>query len=142
MLAATVSWAMYNVLTRRYMPQGSPIAHTSWIMAAGAAVLLAFALAGGSPVHGLSLKGTGAMAVMVVCGTVLAYLFWGAGIARLGAGRTAIFINLVPVFAMLTGALIGALPSKAQVGGGVLVLSGVAISMLPYRRRTGVARPS
>jgi len=142
MLAATVSWAMYNVLTRRYMPQGSPIAHTSWIMAAGAAVLLVFALISDSQFHGLGVKASGAMAVMVVGGTVLAYLFWGAGIARLGAARTAIFINLVPVFAMLTGAFFGALPTKAQLGGGALVLGGVVISMLPRRRPAGASQPS
>lgn len=142
MLTATLSWAIYNVLTRRYMPQGSPVAHTSWIMTAGAAILLAFALGSDSHIHALGLKAGIAMAVMVACGTVLAYLFWGLGIARLGAGRTAIFINLVPVFAMLTGIFFGTLPSGAQLMGGLLVLGGVAISMLPPRRVPGNARAS
>ncbi len=134
MLAATLSWAMYNVLTRRFMPQGSPLAHTTWIMAAGALALLAFALGSGSHVHALKATAAGSMALMVVGGTVLAYLFWGMGISRLGAGRTAIFINLVPVFAMLTGAFVGKLPTGAQLAGGLLVLAGVVISMLPVRR--------
>jgi drug/metabolite transporter (DMT)-like permease len=134
MLAATFSWAMYNVLTRRFMPQGSPLAHTTWIMAAGALALLAFALGSGTHVRPMEAPAVASMALMVVGGTVLAYLFWGLGIARLGAGRTAIFINLVPVFAMLTGAFLGKLPSGAQLAGGVLVLGGVVISMLPSRR--------
>jgi drug/metabolite transporter (DMT)-like permease len=134
MLVATLSWAMYNVLARRYMPQGSPLAHTSWIMTAGAAVLLAVALGSGSHLHALGTKAGFSMAAMVIGGTVLAYLFWGMGIARLGAGRTAIFINLVPVFAMLTGAFVGKLPTSAQLVGGLLVLGGVVISMLPVRR--------
>jgi drug/metabolite transporter (DMT)-like permease len=65
---------------------------------------------------------------------VLAYLFWGMGIARLGAARTSIFLNLVPVFAMLVGALLGTLPSLAQIIGGLLVLGGVSISMYQPRR--------
>jgi drug/metabolite transporter (DMT)-like permease len=129
MIAATLSWAAYNVLTRRYMPQGSPIAHTSWIMAAGALVLLAVALASGSHIHALGMRAGLAMGFMVVAGTVLAYLFWGLGIVRLGAGRTAIFINLVPVFAMLSGTFIGDMPTGAQLIGGLLVLGGVLISM-------------
>lgn len=137
MLIATLSWAMYNVLSRRYMPQGSPIANTSWIMAAGASVLLAAALGSGEHIRAPSAGASMAMGMMVVGGSVLAYLFWGLGIARLGAGRTAIFINLVPVFAMLTGALLGAPPSRAQLAGGALVLGGVAISMLPPRRSAG-----
>ncbi len=135
MLAATFSWAAYNILTRRFMPQGSPLAHTSWIMAAGALALLAFALGSGSHIHAVGEKAIESMVLMVVGGTVLAYLFWGMGIVRLGAGRTAIFINLVPVFAMLTGSVIGKLPSGAQLVGGLLVLSGVIIAMLPSRRR-------
>lgn len=142
MLAATLSWALYNILTRRFMPQGSPLAHTSWVMAAGAAVLLVVALGSHSPVHAVDLKAGAALAVMVVAGTVLAYLFWGMGIARLGAGRTALFINLVPVFAMLTGAAVGALPSGAQLAGGLLVLGGVAIAMLPSRRLAPASRAS
>lgn len=140
MLTATLSWAAYNVLTRRYMPQGSPLAHTSWIMAAGALVLLAVALFSGSHIHALGAKAGAAMAFMVIAGTVLAYLFWGIGIAHLGAGRTSIFINLVPVFAMLTGVFIGDVPTGAQLAGGLLVLGGVIISMLPPRRLAASAR--
>lgn len=134
MLAATLSWALYNILTRRYMPQGSAIANTSWIMAVGAALLLMSALGSHSHIHTLDTKASIAMAVMVVGGTVLAYLFWGIGIARLGAARTAIFLNLVPVFAMLISAGIGMPPTTAQLVGGLLVLGGVTISMLPPRR--------
>jgi drug/metabolite transporter (DMT)-like permease len=134
MLAATTSWALYNILTRRYMPQGSAIANTSWIMAVGAVLLLSVALDSDSHIHMLDLKAGIAMAIMVVGGTVLAYLFWGIGIARLGAARAAIFLNLVPVFAMLTSAIIGTLPSASQLAGGLLVLGGVTLSMLPTRR--------
>ncbi len=134
MVAATVSWAMYNILARRYMPQGSPLAHTSWIMTAGAVVLLAFAVGTGSQLHALGAMAGVSMAIMVIGGTVLAYLFWGMGIARLGAARTAIFLNLVPVFAMLLGALMDASPTAPQLAGGLLVLGGVTISMLPSRR--------
>jgi len=134
MVAATLSWAFYNILTRRYMPQGSAFANTSWIVAAGAFLLLAVALGSDSHVHALGVKASLAMVVMVIGGTVLAYLFWGIGIARLGAARAAIFLNLIPVFAMLIGAALGTLPSAAQMVGGLLVLGGVTISMLPQRR--------
>lgn len=134
MMVANLSWAAYNVLVRRYMPQASPIANTSWIMAAGAILLVSVALGSDTHVSMLDLKASIAMAVMVIGGTVLAYLFWGIGIARLGAARTAIFVNLVPVFAMLVGAFLGLFPTPAQLAGGVLVLTGVSISMFPSRR--------
>jgi len=134
MLAANLCWALYNVLVRRFMPQGSAIANTSWVMAAGAILLTAVALGSDTHVSALDDKAALAMAFMVVGGTVLAYLFWGVGIARLGAARTAIFVNLVPVFAMLVGVFMGTLPSAAQIAGGLIVLGGVSISMFPPRR--------
>lgn len=134
MLGADVFWALYNVLCRRYMPQASPLVNTTWIMAVGAAVLLCVALGSDAQLAALGAKATVSMAVMAIGGTVLAYLFWSMGIARLGAARTAIFLNLVPVFAMLLGAAIDSSPTASQLAGGLLVLGGVTISMLPGRR--------
>ena len=134
MLGADIFWALYNVLSRRYMPQGSSLVNTTWIMTAGAAVLLCVALGSNAHLAPLSPKAAASMAVMAIGGTVLAYLFWSMGIARLGAARTAIFLNLVPVFAMLLGAVIATAPTAAQVAGGLLVLGGVTVSMLPSRR--------
>jgi drug/metabolite transporter (DMT)-like permease len=113
---------------------GSPVVNTTWIMVAGAGLLAAIALGSGEHVAALDLKAGSALAAMVVGGTVLAYLFWSIGIVRLGAARTAIFLNLVPVFAMLISTAAGTPPTAAQLAGGLLVLVGVAISMLPVRQ--------
>ena len=134
MLGADLCFALYNVLGRRYMPAGSPVVNTTWIMTAGAGVLTAIALGSGTHMAALDLKAASALAMMIVGGTVLAYLFWTIGIARLGAGRTAIFFNLVPVFTMLISTFAGTPPTAAQLAGGLLVLAGVAISMLPLRQ--------
>ena len=134
MLGANLSWAFYNVLCRRYMPAGSPLVNTAWIMAAGAVVLFAIALGSSTPLVLLGTKAALSMAMIIVGGTVLAYLFWSMGIGRLGAARTAIFLNLVPVFAMLLGILINTPPTTAQLFGGLLVLGSVSVTMLPLRR--------
>jgi len=134
MLAANLSWALYNVLGRRFMPQGSPVGNTTWIMAAGAGLLICIALGSGAQIGAPDIRAGLAMAVMVVGGTVSAYLFWSIGIMRLGAARTAIFLNLVPVFAMLIGTSLGEPPTLAQLAGGLLVLGGLSISMIQPRR--------
>lgn len=134
MLAANFSWATFNILGRRFMPKGAPLANTTWVMTAGALLLLLAALYGGTPLQTLGVKASGAMLVMVLGGTVLAYVFWTIGIEHLGAARTAIFLNLVPISAILVAATLGILPTLAQVAGGTLVLIGVALTMLPMRR--------
>ncbi|TAJ83464.1 MAG: DMT family transporter [Gallionellaceae bacterium] len=138
MLAGDIFWALYNVLCRRYMPQATPLVNTTWIMAAGALVLLCVALASDAHLALPDSKAALSMLVMAVGGTVLAYLFWGIGIARLGAAHTSIFMNLIPVFAMLLGALVADMPTAPQFVGGLLVLGGVTISMLPSRRPAAV----
>ncbi len=133
MLVANTAWALYNVLARRYMPQASPLGNTTWVMSVGAALLFGVALASGAPVAALGGKAALALALMAVGGTVLAYLFWTIGIMRLGAARTSIFLNLVPVFAMLLGMAFGTTPTMAQLAGGALVLGAVTLSMAPSR---------
>ena len=134
MIGADVTWAFYNILVRRYLPGGSAVTNTTLVMAAGMLLLLVVAMSSGEIVHIPSVKAGMSLAIMAVGGTVLAYLFWNMGIARLGAGRTSLFLNLVPVFAMLVGALLGTIPTEIQVIGGLAVISAVSIAMLPSRR--------
>lgn len=134
MIGADMTWAFYNILMRRYLPNGSAVANTTLVMAAGMLLLLAVAMGSGEIVHVPSVKAGSSLVTMAIGGTVLAYLFWNMGIAHLGAGRTSLFLNLVPVFAMLIGAISGTVPSEAQIIGGVLVISAVTIAMLPLRR--------
>lgn len=134
MLGADLVWAFYNVLGRRYMPAASAVSNTTLVMGAGAMLLLGVAVADGGQFTLPGASAGTALLVMALGGTVLAYLFWNTGIAHLGAGRTALFLNLVPVFAMLTGALAGANPTQVQLIGGMLVIGGVSIAMIPKRR--------
>jgi drug/metabolite transporter (DMT)-like permease len=134
MLGANVAWAFYNVLSRRFLPKGSAVANTTLVMGAGAALLVLAALVSGEAPAVPGVKASLALAVMAVGGTVLAYLFWNTGLQRLGASRTALFLNLVPVFAMLVGAVGGVLPSHVQLFGAVLVLGSVTLAMWPARK--------
>ncbi len=134
MLGANLAWALYNVFVRRYMPKRSSLTNTTLVMSAGAILLTLIALSNSSIPHVPGLKAISALAMMAIGGTVLAYLFWNTGIAQLGAARTALFLNLVPVFAMLIGVVIGAIPTLPQLIGGILVISGISLSMLPKRQ--------
>ncbi|HQT27190.1 MAG TPA: DMT family transporter [Burkholderiales bacterium] len=137
MLGANLTWAFFNVFSRRYMPQGSPTANTALMMTAGAGILLAAAVTSGSHLSMPGIRAILALSVMAIGGTVMAYLFWGIGIRQLGAGKTSLFLNLVPVFAMLVGGVTGSLPTTSQAFGGLIVLASVTMAMMP---RLGGAR--
>lgn len=140
MLGANLCWAAYNVLGRKLMPKdASGVANTTGIMLAGALVLLLAAGLSGAPLALPGPQAGAALVLMAVGGSVLAYLFWNAGLTRLGAGRTALFLNLVPVSSMLIAAVGGTSPTLAQVLGGAVVLGSVSLAMLPARRRVALA---
>jgi drug/metabolite transporter (DMT)-like permease len=140
MLVANLCWAFYNVLNRRLMPKNvSPTVNTALIISAGALVLLVVASFDTHGIHSPTLTTWLAMAGLVITGTVLAYLLWNTGIARLGAGRTALFMNLIPVFAMLSAITIGTYPTPMQLVGGAIVFSGLLISMIPNRKKPSAA---
>ena len=58
--------------------------------------------------------------------TLLAYFWWNLGIRRVGAGQTAIFSNLMPVFGVILSWLIlGERLELVQILGGGLAVVGV-----------------
>lgn len=133
MLCANLAWAMFNVLTRRFMPVHSAMSNMALVMLSGAVLLVFAAFISGEHFAIPGTKASFALMGMVVGGTVLAYLFWTAGIKQLGAARTAVFLNLVPVFAMVLGVLLGNIPNFSQLVGAVLVIGSVSVGMVPSR---------
>lgn len=135
MLGADLAWAAYNVLARKMIPTGPQMANATVVMISGATVLTLAALLDGVPFTMPGPVAGAALVAMSTLGAVLAYLFWNMAIARLGAGRTALFLNLVPVFAASIATLGGAPPNQAQLAGGGVVIAAVIFSMMPSRRR-------
>ncbi len=134
MIGANVSWASYNVMARRWMPVGSPLGNT-------AAIMIFSALSMGSMVYGMdtplevpNLAAGSALLVMALAGTVLAYMFYNHGIATLGAGRAALFMNLVPVWAMVTSMAMGVSPTSIQLAGGAVVIAAVMYAVRPVAK--------
>ena len=131
---ANLSWAFYTVFARKLMPKDtSGIASTTGIMTVGALALTTVALISGERFAMPSWHAGGALLLMTVFGGVLAYLFWNASIARIGASQSAIFLNLVPVASMVIAAFEGMPPTQTQLIGGALVIGAVTFASLPLR---------
>ena len=127
---ASLSWALYNVLVRKLMPKDvSGIASTAGIMTVGAIALTLAAVAHGDAFVMPSQHAGAALLIMSIGGGVLSYLFWNAGIAKLGPAKTAIFINLVPVTTIVIATIEGLPPNLAQMLGAVIVICAVSYGM-------------
>jgi drug/metabolite transporter (DMT)-like permease len=145
MLAGNLCWAFYNVMVGKLLPRDvGGLANTTGVMVAGAIALTLVALLAGAPVTVPGSEALGSLLLMSLGGSVLAYLFWNAGIARLGAPRTALFLNLVPVSSMVISAFEGEPPTWVQLAGGAVVIGAVSLASLAPTRSgwRGLARPT
>ncbi|MHB1221930.1 MAG: DMT family transporter, partial [Gammaproteobacteria bacterium] len=129
-MAANICWALYGVLGRRYLKNSKPLMTTAATMLVGSLVLIAFSFYGSSvtPLLHQTWQVYTALIYMAVFGSVLAYLFWNYGIAKLGAGNTSLFFNLVPIFTVFISMLMGQPISALEIFGGSVVILGVLIS--------------
>ena len=94
-------------------------------------MLTAAALIDGSlfELASVSWKGLSSVAFLGLLGTAVAFTWYAGAVHQLGATRAGVFINLVPVCAVLLGALLlGERLALATLAGGALVLLGVLIT--------------
>ncbi len=69
--------------------------------------------------------------------SVIAFLCWNIAISKLGAGKTALFGNLIPVFSVMEAMLfLGEQLSYFHVIGGVMVIGGLIVANLHTFRPT------
>jgi drug/metabolite transporter (DMT)-like permease len=107
-LGCVGSWASYTLLGRSSMRALSPHAAVTYSCLAGVAMLLPPALAEGLPAQFLSYPAVAWLDVVYLgaCGTVLGFTWYYEGVKALGPGRASVFINFVPLFAILSGWLL------------------------------------
>lgn len=133
MFAAVWSWAVYSVLSRGYMKQYelTPLMVTAYTFLVCTLVSVPFVL-WERPAAYLPFTTWGgwlAILYMAVFASVLGYLFQLIAIQKIGAPKTAIFINLVPVFTMLQAQLIlGETVTWLQLVSAGVIIGGVYLT--------------
>ena len=130
-LGACLSWVSYTLISRRAMTGLSPLANTTYSSLVGALALLPFALQQGLIEHlpAMQAKDWLLAAYLGLPGTVLAFLWYAQGIKAVGAQRTIIFTNLVPVFGVLLSVLLlGEQLTIPTLLGGAITVAGVFLT--------------
>ena len=126
-VGCVMSWTAYTFIGWQASGRFSPLATTFYASLSGAILLgLAALLQGDIDPAAWSWRVWSGMGFLAIFGTAIAYTWFTDAVHRLGAGHASIFINLVPVFAVLQAALL--LDERlglAVLAGGVLVIAGV-----------------
>lgn len=132
-LLGALSFAIYNILVRRKPAGIHPLNFLFTVFTIGTLILLPFYLI--ELTHAIPvLWSTHLVLIILYLGagaSVLAFLCWNMAIARLGAARTALFGNLIPVFSILEAVLIlDEAFTMVHLLSGALVIAGVVIANL------------
>ncbi|MDD2219404.1 MAG: DMT family transporter [Desulfoplanes sp.] len=127
-LGCVVSWAVYSLAGNRVMRKVNPLEAVTWSCIIGDVLLLPFALYHGlaMDIHTAHFVDWANLLFLGVVATGLAFTWYYQGIQALGPAKAGIFINLVPVFAVLLGFLILGEPIYISLLlGGTLTITGV-----------------
>lgn len=130
MFGCVVGWAAYTLIGRPLFTSLSPLAVTTWSALVGTAMLAVGSLTEWREVdlNAVGVNGWLGLLYLGVLGTALNFYWFNRGVQRLGPSQAAIYINLVPVFAVLYATAFLAEPVLwSMVLGGLLVLAGVVM---------------
>ena len=124
-------WAAYSLIGKSVMRNLSPLAAVSYSAIVGAVALFVPACFEGilQNFSHQSLLDWSCIGYLCVFGTVIGFVWYYQGVQRLGPTKAGLFINFVPVFAILCAFLILLEPiTVSLVVGTVLVISGVYLT--------------
>lgn len=141
-LCAMLSWALYTVCLRWRPRELSSTAFTGSLIAIGVLVLLpifAWDYGTGQRTQWSAVT-VSAIVYWAVFPSVLAYFFWNAAVARVGAERAGTFLYLMPVFgAALAWVFLGEALLWYHYAGAALIFSGLFIATHLAHARSAVS---
>jgi len=130
MFGGVCSWAAYTLIGRRVLTGLTPLAATTYASLWGTAMLAVVAAPDllASERADLTLPVVLSALYLGLLGTAVAFVWYYQAVQRLGASRTVIFNNLVPVFGATFGVLLLGEPLlPSMLLGGAVAVAGVML---------------
>jgi drug/metabolite transporter (DMT)-like permease len=130
-LMAAFSFAVYNTLVRKKPAVLSPVGFLFIIFSFGTLLLLPFYL--WEVFHTPPVKWNGNLLLIILFlglgASVISFLCWNMAVGKLGAGRTALFGNLIPVFTSIQATiLLNEKFSSIHIVSMILVFAGILLA--------------
>lgn len=133
-LLAALSFAIYNIMVRKKPTGISPLSFLMATFLLGTIMLFPAFLMETLTQETSIVWSPSLMMVILYLGlgnSVLSFLFWNAAIGKLGAGRTALFGNLIPIFSSIEAVIfLNERITTIHIVSGVLVIGGLVIANL------------
>lgn len=137
MLGNPICLGLYTVLIKKLLDRYSPLAVGTYAHFTGIIYFVPFVIyelvTTPSGIH-VSVIDVGALLYVGILASCLGTLWWNKGIAIIGASRSGVFMNGIPISTMVLSAiLLGETIALPQVLGSVMVITGVYLNSMRYR---------
>src|SRR5439155_25405149 len=135
-VASVLDWALYSIYIRRLARDVDDAAITAAALVVGAALLLPL---GAAELAVVTPRLTPSAIIAVVysglAASALGYCLWSYGLARVQAAAATAYLNLLPLVAAASGAIVlGEHIGIVEVSAGVVIVAGVTLAALSSRR--------
>lgn len=131
LMGCVASWSLYTIIGKRMLASISPLSSVFYSSFAGTVLLFIPATQAGlfQQTPTMDLQNWAELAYLGILGTAIGFSLYYSGIKKIGPTRAGVFINLVPVFAILLAWITLNETIKASVlTGGIMILTGVALA--------------
>jgi drug/metabolite transporter (DMT)-like permease len=139
-VGAMTCWAWYSIAAQRWLPGCTQIRISTMTTTTGSLTLIggyliAAWLGAGQfpPAMPVGRLDIGLFLWLAFVPVMLGNIMWHYSVRKLGPVISSLFLNLMPITAVLITAAMGIAPTRQQLIGGVLVLGGITLAQL--RRR-------
>lgn len=130
-VGASFMWALYTFVSEPIVAKRGPIFVTAWAMLFGAIILGlgGFNILATEDWGSIPPVGWLCWAFTAICGAALAFVWYCAGIARLGITRGMVYSFFIPVVAILSAVIaLDEVITPVQIFGAMVVLAGVKLT--------------
>jgi drug/metabolite transporter (DMT)-like permease len=137
LVLASLSWTWYSLKAQQWLGSWGQhrITAVSYLGASCVLVPIYLALVGAgiaAPPGAMPSAPAVALLVWIIGAvTLLGGVLWNFGVSRIGIMVTSLYLNLIPVFGILTAAVFGSYPTRQQLLGCALVVVGVSLLRRP-----------
>ncbi len=127
-LAATLCWSTYTVLSKGLIDRHGPLTVTAYTMTVGTLLFVPFGIPSLLHLAWDQIPWTAWLGTIYSFAIALAaaYLLWYYAVSRVGPTRTAVYVNLMPAIALLVSWLaLGEHLEPKQLAGAAVILLGI-----------------
>lgn len=143
-MLSTVTWTWYSIGAQRWLHGLTQLQIATLTMAPGATALVTIAvIVSSTGLAELALDfSPPTLALLLYLGALpigVGNWLWHHGVSRVGIHVATMYVNMIPIAAVLVSVAFGSFPGPHHLIGGIIIVAGMSYSQFMARKRAGAA---